>query len=58
MLALKIVDLIIQFIFIILLSGIYTKVIDQVKFIEDNKNYIVIMALCYNIIKFILSFIF
>ena len=58
MLALKIVDLIIQIIFIILVSGIYTKVFDQVKFLEDNKNYIVIIALCYQLIKFILSFMF
>ena len=58
MLALKIVDLIIKIIFIILVSGIYTKVFDQVKFLEDNKNYIVIIALCYQLIKFILSFMF
>jgi hypothetical protein len=55
----KIIDLLLQIIIITLLSGIYTKVMDPEKlktFLVNNKNYIAISAILYNIIKFIISF--
>ena len=54
----RFIDLLLQLIVIILLSGIYAKVINNenmVKFVNDNKTYITIAAILYNIIKFVIS---
>jgi hypothetical protein len=55
----KILDIIINTIIIILLSGIYTKVItykDLETWLISNRNYVAIVAISFNIIKLILSF--
>ena len=54
----KFIDLLLQLTIIILLSGIYTKVINPEKlntFLVNNRNYMAIVAIIYNIIKFIIS---
>ena len=54
----KFIDLLLQLTIVILLSGIYTKVTDPENlktFLVNNRNYIAIATIIYNILKFIIS---
>ncbi len=54
----RFIDLLLQLTVIILLSGIYTKIINPAHmsiFVNKYKNLIAIAAISYNIIKFIIS---